>query len=344
VLAALAEVRPGVEIALWTSVPRWFFAESLGFPFEYRELACDVGLAQKNALEEDLPATLARLEELWSGAQGDGSRGREVAEGLAASGASAVLCDISPLGLVAAREAGLPSILLENFTWDWIYEGLAKEEPRFARWVELLRESFALADLRLQAEPVCRPVAGAVVVPPIARRPRSTPSEVRARLGIAPQSSMILVSFGGVEGALADPRGWRIPDGVEVVVPGGAPREERVGRLVLLPHHTPLFHPDLVASADLVAGKLGYSTVAEVVAAGNRLLYLDRPAFRESAVLESFVRERLPSARITLDELRDGRWLERAGELLAAPRPAGLAAAGAERAAGIVAARLDAAR
>lgn len=321
-LAALREARPEVEVTLWTSVPRWFFEESLRFPFAYRELVCDVGLVQRNAIEEDLPATVGRLEEFWTEARNGSLQRRTLAEALLESGADAVLCDISPLGLVLAREAGLPSILLENFTWDWIYEGLIPFEHRFAPWVERLRERFALAGLHVQAVPVCSVAAGAITVPPIARRPRSVPAAVRARLGIAARSAMVLVSFGGVEGALSNPRSWRIPAGVEIVVPGGAVSEERIGRLVLLPHHTPLYHPDLVAASDLVVGKLGYSTVAEAVAAGTRLAYLPRPAFREHAVLAEFVRRRLPTLELERAAFASGAWLAELPALLAAPRPA----------------------
>jgi hypothetical protein len=343
VLATLHEARPEVEITLWTTVPRWFFAESLGFPFDYRELVCDVGLVQRNAVEEDLAATLDRLDEFWSESKGRGFQRRDLVEALARSGAAAVLCDISPLGLLLARDAGLPSILLENFTWDWIYEGLIDREPRFAPWVERLRGLFALAGLHLQAEPVCAPKAQAVVVPPIARRPRSTRAAVRERLGIAAERAMVLVSFGGVEGELAEPRSWTIPSGVELVVPGGAAQEERVGRLTLLPHHTPLYHPDLVVASDLVVGKLGYSTVAEAVAAGSRVAYLPRPGFREHAVLADFVHKHVPARELAREEFVSGAWLAGLTELLAAPRGASGAAGGAARAAEEIAEMLDAA-
>ncbi len=313
ILAALRELEPALEVTLFTSVPRWFFQESLGVPFDYRELVCDVGLVQKSALEEDLPATVERLERFWRETR-DGTLIDLVTE-LRSGDFAAVLCDISPLGLLAANVAGLPSVLVENFTWDWIYEPLVEAEPRFGPWVRQLRPIFASADLCIQAEPVCAPAAireggGEVVrVPPIARRPRASRDEVRLRLGIAPGRAMVLVSFGGVEGSLFDPAAWEIPEDVEIVVPGGAAEERRVGRLVLLPHHTPLYHPDLVAAADVVAGKLGYSTVAEAVAAGTRMLYVPRPGFRESPVLERFVRERLPSDAISLEQLRDGAWM-----------------------------------
>ena len=35
--------------------------------------------------------------------------------------ADLVVADIPPLGIAAATAAGIPSIALGNFTWDWIY-------------------------------------------------------------------------------------------------------------------------------------------------------------------------------------------------------------------------------
>jgi hypothetical protein len=399
VLAALREQRPRLAVTVYTTVPRWFFAESLSFSVFHRELACDVGLVQKSALEEDLPATVARLEELWTQTRDLLSKG--VVSEVRDSGAEAVVCDIAPLGLTVAREAGLPSILVESFTWDWIYEPLVAREPRLAPWVERMRDLFALADLRIRCEPHCdvgshppssaghssfdrgsspapfgasarphppstaslsnvdrretpaplgtsaRPVEPesersllsigdwpspeelrlppeAVDVPPIARRPRSTPAAVRARLALAPAEAgrpLVLVSMGGIEWSYANFDRLRAAGEVDFVVPGGAGEEIHDGKLRLLPHHSPVHHPDLVAAADAVVGKLGYSTVAEAVGAGTRYLYPPRPAFREHPLLAAYVAAHLPSAEIPLGELASGEWVSRLPSLLARRRP-----------------------
>jgi hypothetical protein len=367
VLAALRALRPALEVTLFTSVPRWFFEESLDFPVDYRLLVCDVGLVQRNAVEEDHAATIERLERFW--AEAKGFHLGEIRRQLRDAGARAVLCDISPFGLLAAKTVDLPTVLLENFTWDWIYEPLAEREPRFVPWVERLRAVFALADLRIRAEPVCgeptihleeapatpEPLSSfpsmeslsvstenvqSVRVPPIARQPKSTAEATRARLGVEGARPLVLVSFGGVPWLFERLERWRAAGDFDFVVPGGAEREERRGNLLLLPHHTPLFHPDLVAAADLVVGKLGYSTVAEADAAGARLLYLPRPGFREHAVLERFVRERLPCDEMPPDHFRSGAWLERLPALLARPRPPASPSAGAARAAEAIVERL----
>lgn len=334
---ALATRLPGLELDLWTTVPEWFFRESLTVSFRYRALACDVGLVQRSPVEEDLEATVAGLERWWS--RCEQLHLREVAGALVAERCDLVVCDIAPFGLVAAREAGVRSVLLENFTWDWIYEPLVAAEPGLAAWVERFRAWFALADLRIQMEPVCAPApgAGAVVVPPVARSPRSGRLAVRQRLGVEPGQSMVLVSLGGVEHRLDRLAPLRARRRAVFVLPGAADAERWEGNLRLLPHRSPVQHPDLVAAADLAAGKLGYSTVAEAVAAGTPLLYVPRPGFRESAVLERYVGERLPAAAIGWEELESGEWVEKLSDLLAAPRPAARRSEGAGRVADTIA-------
>ena len=61
IVEALGSRLPELEVELWTSVPRWFFAESLTVGYRYRELACDVGLVQRSPVEEDLPAVAAPI-------------------------------------------------------------------------------------------------------------------------------------------------------------------------------------------------------------------------------------------------------------------------------------------
>jgi len=339
VVAALRERLSSIEVELWTTVPRWFFEESLDFPFTYREFSCDVGLVQRSPVDEDLPATVAALDRLWSGEAGEKARTRDVASALVASGADLVLCDIAPLGLAAAREAGLPSVLFENFTWDWIYEPLVELEPRLAPWVVFLREQFALADLRIQLEPACAPAERAQTVAPISRRTKQGAEAVRERLAVPDGGALVLVSLGGVRHRLENFEPLFENNFATFVLLGSSEREEAIRNVRLLPHHSPVFHPDLVAAADLVVGKLGYSTVAESVSAATRILYIPRLTFRESAVLEDYVQRRLPAEAMAMDELESGRWVERVPALLARERPAPRPANGAAEAAAIVAGR-----
>jgi hypothetical protein len=61
--------------------------------------------------------------------------------------------------------------------------------------------------------------------------------------------------------------------------------------------------------------------------------YVDRPSFREAAVLAAYVGAHLPSLAIDAAEFETGRWLERLDALLALPRAAPATVNGADAAA-----------
>ncbi len=335
VMERLAERLADLRFEVFSTVPRWFFVDSLGDRCGYHELACDLGLVQRSSLEEDIPATVAALDRLLPFVPDSLDR---LAARLDALGCAAVLCDISPLGIAVGRRAGLPVVLVESFTWGWIYRHHRRSTPALRRHADRLDELLAEVDLRIQAEPTCEVVLGAPGVGPIARRVRSPAATVRERLGVDPDERLVLVSMGGVRwrydglGALGGARG------TVFVVPGASEVVRREGAVLRLPHRAPLHHPDLVCAADLVIGKLGYSTVAEAVHAGCRFLYLRRPEFPESPVLEGFVRRRMTSALLDQASFDAGAWVSPAARLLAEKTPPRTAppAAGAAAAADLI--------
>jgi UDP:flavonoid glycosyltransferase YjiC (YdhE family) len=320
VMEALARIETYVRFEVFTLVPEWFFTDSLTCPFSYHPLLTDIGLVQTTPLVEDPDETLRRLAEFlpFADTQLDG-----LALLLDELGCRLALCDISPLGLAAAERVDIPSVLIENFTWDWIYEPYARGRPAFARPIAALAELFERATSRIQTEPVCRPDGRFARVPPVSRKPRTPASTLRRLLGVPDDSPLVLVTMGGVP--------WRhVPlhrleeHGQAIfVVPGASERPERRGALLSLPHRSGFFHPDLVHAADAVIGKLGYSTLAEVYAAGVPFGYVGRPTFRESAALAAFAGTHMPALELTPEEVASAGWLERLPELLAFQRTRG---------------------
>jgi hypothetical protein len=318
VIEALRRRLPEVGIEIFTSVPQWFFRDSISTSVGYHCEALDHGLVQTTALAEDLGASADALQQSlpFSIATID-----TLADKLSQLALSLVLCDIAPLGLAAARRAGLPSVLIENFTWSWIFHSLAIREPRLARAAELMQPYFALADHRIQTEPFCQEEAGALQVPPVSRRPRSDRGTVRRALGIPEDEAMVLVTMGGIVWdygsleAMEQSRG-ATSEHPWLVIPG-AGDGARVGRTIPLPQHSDFYHPDLIHAADGVLGKLGYSTVAEVYRNRLPFAYVPRPGFPESPVLEEWVRAHLPHLRILPAELTSHAWLAKAAALVA---------------------------
>lgn len=328
VLNALGRARPVFRFHLFTTVPEWFFAESLQSCFVFHHCRADVGLIQKSPFDEDLESTVRALDLApWR----DAAVVEQLADQLQKLECCLVIADISPLGLSVARRAGLPSVLVENFTWDWIYSRIEGPEELHGYGDEMT-PIFATADLRIQTKPACDRVSAAVRVGPVSRPPRHSREEVRRRLGIPRSDPMVLASMGGL--------GWDYPRleerlgrrGPWVVVPGGADTETRRDRLLLLPFQSSHFHPDLVNAADVVVGKLGYSTVAEVWRAATALVYVERPRFPESPVLARFVDRHLASVALDRRAFETGAWEGAVHEVLGAARPVPRGADGATEA------------
>jgi hypothetical protein len=326
VIAAVKRLIPGSHFTVFTTVPAWFFDSSLDTTVDLISLDADLGLVQTDALTEDLPATLRELDRRipFPESMLDG-----LARRLDELGAAVVVCDIAPLGLAVARRCGVPSVLVENFTWDWIYRGYLDECPGLEPLAAYLEEAFAEATYRVQTEPVCSPSADAIQVAPVSRKPREQRAHVRRRLGVPDDAPLAVVSMGGV--------GWSYdtlatgPDGHAVwVVVFGSQTTLRDRRVIRLPHHSEFYHPDLIHAADVVVGKLGYSTLAEVWSAGVRLGYVTRQHFRESPMLEAWAQRELTCRRLEASALENGEWLDTVAELLQAPRGRADRAGGAD--------------
>lgn len=293
-----------------TTVPQWFFEQSLTAPFTLHSLPSDIGLIQHNALEIDLGRTIQALDGFYPLRKDLVAQAAELF-----AGCTAVLCDIAPLGIAAARRAGTPSVLLENFTWDWIYQPYCRKHPGFSTHIETLQQLYAQADYHLQANPVCHRLACDLHVAPVARRRREPGSRLRRQLQIGDTETAVLVTMGGIAGT---PLPLDEMSELEqcFIVPGASGDEVEIrGNLRLLPLNSSLYHPDLVAACDAVVGKVGYSTLAEIYQAGIPWGWIGRPGFRESSPLAAFIRQEMASIEITEQEFGIHDWLGKVTQL-----------------------------
>ena len=336
VMESLGRLDRRITFEIVTTIPEWFFAQSLSVPYRIRPVACDVGLVQLDAIREDLRATTVALERFWSGL---GDSVSEVIREWGDEPPRLVVSDISPMGLEVARRLDLPSILVENFTWDWIYAAYFEQAPELRAFARRSAELSALATVHIQCSPMCEPLAGATVVSPVSRRRVLEAAQTRRALGLddADDRPLVLLTMGGL--------GWglELPDLGESVLfatLGGGDRLSREGNLIRLPDRSPLYPPDLIWAADAVVGKLGYSTVAECFHAGSRMGFIRRPGFPESPVLEAFVRENLPSVELEVGT-GDGHsptngWLRGLSGLLTQPRRSGRTTNGSDEIAALL--------
>lgn len=308
VMSALSRKVPGVEFDIFTGVPLWFFDSSFAgeVQFTYHAVQTDVGFVQVNSLMEDYGATIEALQRLYPLRSGLVS---ELSSLLRGRFIHAVLCDISVLGIEVAVALGVPSVLIENFTWDWIYAGYLEVAPQFATFIDLLRPLYAKATIRVQAAPVCQPIEGLSSVSPIARPQRAARDQVRGALGIPHDAPLYLCSMGGIPGSFTFIPALAAARDVFFCLAGVDSSPELPENVRAISHRSLFYHPDLVAAADAIVGKVGYSTVAEAYYGRTQFLYVPRPLFRESAVMERFVVRELCGVRIESQSFDDGSWV-----------------------------------
>jgi len=344
VMVALQEIDPTIQFDIFTQVPRRIFHDSLVQGFRYYHLCTDIGLVQTTSLHEDLAATVRRLDTFFPL---DHALITTLAALLRSASCALVLCDIAPMGIVAAKAAGVPSVLIENFTWDWIYHGYMQEESGLARHIAYLRTIFATADYHIQTTPVCDPCSADLTSLPVSRKPQHSPQQTRAHLGIHMLAQAVLLTMGGVPEPYAFLSQLQHYRDIAFVVLGageGAPLNwrpsadavagnalERRDNVVLLPHRPAFYSPDLIYACDAVVSKIGYSTLAEVYHAGVPLGYIGRPQFRETAVLASYITANMSGRAITEAAFQSGAWLSCLPDLLRLPRQPQRESRGAEQ-------------
>lgn len=313
VIQAALAVQPDLHFHLFTTIPEWFFTNSLESNWTYHSALCDIGLVQKTAFQEDVDATLRELDRFLPSSE---SKIQHFADRMHALACQFVISDIAPLGLAAAAKAGLPSVLIENFTWDWIYAGYPARRNDFQPWIDYFAGVFKLATYHIQTQPFCGDIVADLITLPVSRKIRLTRPVIREVLHIPPAQRTVLVSLGGVPERMdVSSLKTAFPDTL-FIIPGGSDDERRTENLLLLPHHHPYFHPDLVGASDAVVGKVGYSTISEVYWAGVPFAFISRPAFRESSPLVDFIKHNIAGIELTQKEFENGAWQHQIGTLL----------------------------
>jgi len=317
VMESVLSIEPSVRFDLFTTVPRWFFEDSVPGSFSYYECETDIGLKQEGPFRENLAETLSRLDRFIPY---EPDRIRRLSRRIAERDCRLILCDISPMGISAAKEAGIPSVLIENFTWDWIYAAYSKAQPGFESYIRWFEKLFDRADYRIQTEPVCLYRQADLSTRPVCRKPRRTAEEIRDSLGIGKSDPVIHITMGGIPGEYRIHDSLRRHPELTFMISGGENGEVFTqGNVIMLPYRSTFYHPDLIHAADVVVGKAGYSTLAEVYYAGVPFVFVNRPTFRESEILSRFICERMNGLEISADQFESGVWLEALPRLLQMP-------------------------
>jgi hypothetical protein len=291
----------GSECAVIGNCPRFLFQGLEDPALTIRESCLDFGMLERDWRTPDPAATADRFVREWS------ARGETVAREarfLREWGADLAIADVPPMALDIAREAAVPLIVITNFDWEYIYRNMlpntaairiALDEYRnLASGVKLaLRLPFS-TPASLDAFPRCE-VAGI-----LAPEARSNRRRLSRELQIQPTERIVAV-VSRTGGEFPIPRICNIP-GVTVVssIPCDHPSHRLIPR--------DFDYPRLLASADIVLTRAGYSTLAGCVQSGTFTVYTDREAYVEDPLLIEEMRRYGHGVHIPCAELPGFDW------------------------------------
>lgn len=307
IINACARRTPGLHVLIRSSASRQLFDRTVRAAFELDGRPCDTGVVQIDSLRLDQAETIRRAAEFHRGLD---ARAREEAELLTSRAARFVVSDAPALGCAAAALAGIPSVVISNFTWDWIYEGYEGDTG----FIEAIRQAYrqAGAAWRLPMHGGFETFTTIVDVPFVARHATHARDETRAALRLPLDRRLALSSFSvyGADGIdftrLDSTREW------DVVLTGNgeAPAPCAGTRFI---HEPTLYaagvrYEDLVAACDVVVTKPGYGIISECIANGTAIVYTSRGHFVEYDVLVREMPRYLRCAYLDQESLFSGRW------------------------------------
>jgi UDP-N-acetylglucosamine transferase subunit ALG13 len=242
----------------------------------YRDVQNDFGfILKENSIEPDPEEMNLKYEQYVSDSENYVNR---EAEFLTEMRINLIIGDIPPFCFTAARQAGLPSIGISNFTWYTAYKDFISHEK-----LDVLKRSYQ--------KMYCFFALGGSREPQWGQRENlffdyfsrhDDPQEVvRIQSLVNPTGEKTVVYFGlGMKveaGDLTRFKIWDSPDCVFIVSHNMPIFRENV-------HHIPKNYTEsqnYIAASDIVISKPGWGTVAEAITFNKRLLLLNRPNMKE---------------------------------------------------------------
>lgn len=313
------------RIVVRTGAPRWLFDRALRERVTFIAGDCDSGVAQTDSLRIDEAATVRAAADFYATFE---ARAAAEVRVLQEHDVRLVAADAPPLACAAASAAGIPSVVVSNFTWDWIYEAYAERFKEAAPAVlPLIREGYgrATAGWRLPMHGGFDAVRDVTDLPFVARHATRPRRAVLDALQVPSDRPLALSSFGGYGLAGFDLTTLDCRDDWTVVIADRTPPSSVPPGVAYVNdgwmYNRGFRFEDLVAAVDVVVSKPGYGVISECVANRRALLYTSRGNFREYDVMVREMPRVLRCAHLDQESLLAGRWRAALDALLASPPP-----------------------
>lgn len=305
VLHALDQLVTALLVTLRTTVPVSFFHDRLRTQWTYSYSEQDIGCIQQGPLHINVKKTWEAHQQFHTDWETRVQLEREV---LASASPDLLLSDISYLAIEAGTRASIPSIALATLTWDTVLNMLSDPENSDHRMIlDEIKGYYRKADKILLPYPAL-PLVGFTQTQPIGSIFEKHPvakQELRKAIGAQPGEQVVLVGFGGVP---LETMPFQELEGFSLyrfIVSGPVP--DGLTR-VTSSSHIPLPFNTLLASADIVITKPGYSTIIDCVALSKPVVYVRRYNFADEEGLVQYLHQYGRAVELSLHHFLSGQW------------------------------------
>ncbi|WOL08538.1 L-arabinokinase-like isoform X1 [Canna indica] len=307
-------IAAGHDVHVVTGAPDFVFTTEIQSPnLHIRKVLLDCGAVQADALTVDRLASLEKYRQT-AVIPRSSILATEV-EWLNSIKADLVVSDVVPVACRAAADAGIRSVCVTNFSWDFIYAEYVMAEGNHHRSIVWqIAEDYSHCEFLLRLPGYCPMPAFRDVIdlPLVVRRLHKSRMEIREELGIGNDVKVVIFNFGG------QPAGWNLkeewlPVSWLCLVCGASDNQKLPPNFVKLAKDA--YTPDIIAASDCMLGKIGYGTVSEALAYKLPFVFVRRDYFNEEPFLRNMLEYYQGGVEMIRRDLLTGHWapyLERA--------------------------------
>lgn len=279
--AIISKIPSEIPVIVRSNILPKLLSEIIERPFTLEPAEFDCGAIQKDGFTADGPATLARYSEIHLA---NSRRLKEEIQFLERNKGKLVVSDVASFPMVAAQSAGLPGIVVGNFTWVDIYEPFVEHQPSYRSLLDEMRAEYGMATACLKL-PLSMPMADvpqAIDIPLVCRIGESIRPALAGWLDIDLDKKWALAYIGQYPVDFDWERLATYEDWQFLVIARDKPPHPSIAMI-----DPDRFHiPDIFASCDVLLGKPGYGTVADAIAADRSLAYALPTGFAEADLLD----------------------------------------------------------
>ncbi|MFA5030650.1 MAG: glycosyltransferase family protein [Patescibacteria group bacterium] len=310
IIDAILERDPSIHIDIRTSAPQILFADLPSTQCTYHQISIDGGVIEKDIITQDPRATLKQYAEINK--QRESIITNEIAF-VKKNNANIIVSDIPPLASDIGQSADIPTVACSNFSWDFNYTPYTKQYPEYKYLITDIRSSYGKTDLLLRM-PFHHPMDAfprQQDIPLVARKPTIDPQIIRQQLNLSADDKrpIVLITF-RIDSPIFQRALTELTSHNDLLIlTYGSPATLKINNVISLKKEWgPNQYPNLVRASSLVVAKIGYSTLAECIAARTPLLYPPRENYPEYNLLREGAKKFLPSYLIPKDDFLEGRW------------------------------------